>query len=449
MRVLVILVGIMVGSIFANTLYRQPDGTYGPERSFPDDKMIEEIQERLSEYDVVVMSEVTQFLHLLPRRPWPEPLKVILLQIINDYLIDEKYLEWEQEYGHLDDEGAITSNVSDMASWQDDIRFIPYLAQFMGSGNQARDSLIRLGEPAFEVLFKALTRDGWGSQGEALFAFETWLDDNVTFLKSGEKHEQLKKELLRIAQPQDYVNQAMAVRLLRHFNDRNAIRLLQYLSSDEKPVMIHAPFPDRVRKEAFESLDYLQVKESIQLAPDSQGNIPESLWLDSLLGKWDLEIEGILPSTHMVCWQDTCYIIAYVGTFEDQRCSALFTLDADYRAASIYPIGPGCNENRKGHTKAELESIPIADLLPRFKDKSVIELFKVLGMPNLSVGSHRRGFITYNLEKEPVERDPNIVSRLHTIECGFTVTTYNEIVKEFSAPRGNSECVLWYYPPLF
>lgn len=284
MRVLIILLGIMVGSVFANTLYLQPDGTYGPERTFPDDKMIKEIQERLSKYDVAVMWEVTQFLHRLPRRPWPEPLKVILLQIINDYHIDEKHLEWNQEYGHLDNEGEITSNVSDMASWQDDTRFIPYLAQFMGT--RARESLIRLGEPAFEVFIKALARDGWHSQDQALFAFENWLENNVTFLNSGQKREQLNEELRRIAQPQNYWNQAIAVRLLRYFNDENVIRILQYLSSDEKPVMIHAPFPDRVRKEALESLNYLQgkepkPKESIQLAQDYEGNIPEFLRVDA------------------------------------------------------------------------------------------------------------------------------------------------------------------------
>ena len=174
------------------------------------------------------------------------------------------------------------------------------------------------------------------------------------------------------------------------------------------------------------------------------------------MGKPKYEV-GNLFASHGTCWDDSCFSIAYIGTFEGRRCSALFTSVRDsshlmYQIISYEMIGAGCKENRERRDKSELKSIPLAELLPQLKGRSVKDLYRVMGTPNLSYGSDNLEKSTYYLDEEPPKtralREKNLKE---TPKCGFTVniSSPGNVVLDYQFSWWQEDCVFWYYPPLF
>lgn len=130
--------------------------------SYPDSQQTQTWQEQLANGDAMVMYGISQRLYRLPREPWPEPIRAILYDIIQNYYIGEKRHTWRIPTT-VDKCGEHYGEIMEMASWQEDACFAPFLAESLGSGQLAARGLIKIGEPAFEFIMSVLKRDGWSS----------------------------------------------------------------------------------------------------------------------------------------------------------------------------------------------------------------------------------------------------------------------------------------------
>ena len=97
--------------------------------------------------------------------------------------------------------GHYAANMIEMAAWQEDTRFIPFIADHIGGGLLPEISLANFGEPAFETAMANLEErfDGWSNQQGAAGVFEIWLGKKTPFLLQGFKRERLRQELFRMS----------------------------------------------------------------------------------------------------------------------------------------------------------------------------------------------------------------------------------------------------------
>lgn len=209
--------------------------------------------------------EVADRLFHLPKEPWTEDGKRLLLKVLNRHQEIRKALKnnrpviWEGRVPR--DRGHYAGNMVEMASWQKDPRFIPFIADHIGGGGLPEESLANLGESAFDAIMINLTKrfDGWSNQDGAASVCEIWLRNKVSFLHSGQQRERLKQELFRMSIAHVPFARINAVRVLRHFDDRDVFTHLEVISHNDN-FTIGGQFP--IRSRAQEALQFIRARSS-------------------------------------------------------------------------------------------------------------------------------------------------------------------------------------------
>ena len=173
---------------------------------FPMDSEYAEWAEDLIKGNILVMESMVYRLYRLPREPWPENARTMLLYIIDRYFLDVDPVtgditdsETGEKLKFQDHEGLIEWKLLLMTGWQKDPRFVPFFIQNI-SMKPAVQGLMDIGEPSFEPLLYIL-RDTRKPhvQKEAAKVFEAMLNANQPFLRDNEKQERLKTALVEFA----------------------------------------------------------------------------------------------------------------------------------------------------------------------------------------------------------------------------------------------------------
>ena len=195
------------------------------------DEQIQDWDRELNSGDATVVFELADRLYHMPREPWSNSARQLLLNVIHRYeRVTEQISNNEpivsSEPIPRDQCGEYVGQLIEMSTWQRDERFIPFMVQYV-SQRLTFKALAELGEPAFEAIIPYLKKDGWHSQHGAVEIAEMMLAGDSAFLRSGKKRTWLKEELYRLARPQSLSTQTRAIRALRYFNDGDVIRLLE------------------------------------------------------------------------------------------------------------------------------------------------------------------------------------------------------------------------------
>ncbi len=231
------------------------------EGAYPSDQQIQAWKDQISEENISVIYSVADKLYGLPREPWSEPLRVILLNLIERHTAIREALQRGQELNWGDPKfkkvwlGEYAGNLVEMATWQADRRFILFLGEHIGGGMLAARGLAAIGEPAFDMVIQKLRRDGWSSQQGAAKALELMLKADLPFLRAGGKRDHARESLLRVARSKYDFSRMSSIDALRYFNDKAVFALLDSLSQHDM-YTIDGRYP--VRKRAQEAMQFIR-----------------------------------------------------------------------------------------------------------------------------------------------------------------------------------------------
>ena len=243
-----VILGLLLGS------FNSVDG----EQIYPDELQVSIWRNQIFKGDALKMHEISLELHRLPREPWPEHVKALLLDIVERYYIDNKYLSWRDVIKSVNKCGEHRVEILEMVSWQEDVRFIPFLAQRLGAGHLGARALSAIGEPAFDAIVKGFYRDGWPStQSGAALACEWMLEKELPFLQQANYRERMKAGLIYIAQSGDNYARARAIEALKYIGDKGIYTLINTMSRNDL-YMINGRFP--VRSRAQEALKFMRAR---------------------------------------------------------------------------------------------------------------------------------------------------------------------------------------------
>ena len=167
-------------------------------------------------------------------------------------MLGEGYILWHGPVPELRDFNGLAANLLELAAYQKDARYVPFIASQLGSGLLSVDAMYLVGEPAFEATLEMLKQehDGWSSQSDALRVFEAWLKKQASFIQSGPKRQLLKQRLLRVAQESHDSMKGRAIGVLKYINEPDVITRLTSISRDEL-------LANNVRASARASLEFL------------------------------------------------------------------------------------------------------------------------------------------------------------------------------------------------
>ncbi len=254
MKTLIVLLSIIVGSAGADR-YLQPDGTRGPKRTFPNELTISLWENHYYKSTPENYHKVVNQLRVLPHEPWPERLKVLLLDMINKHHINGKYRQLPKLGGC----GEAYMVVTDMAAYQADVRFVPFLMEYLGMGGLTiPKSLAQIGKPAFQPVLKALYRNDLEFRpGAAAKTIDLMFEHNWPFLQDEVNQYLIRQGLLHvIGQEPYYFVKGQAVEALRHVGDKTVVELLTAMSLTDITQHEDGSFP--VRMKAQQALQYIR-----------------------------------------------------------------------------------------------------------------------------------------------------------------------------------------------
>ena len=227
------------------------------EKEYPLGQQLNVWQTMIAQEDFRTAYGLIDSLYRLPREPWPEPLRAILLKICDLHMarVDSIRSGYQIERDPKV-EGESIGNLYEMVVWQADRRFIPFLADFGGHLLSSR-GLAAIGEPAFDVVIEALHRSEYPSaQFAAAKALELMMEKEHGFLRPGqEKREIARKALLRVVRSEDELARMGAIDALKHFPDQEIISLLDSLSQHDT-YTVNGRYP--VRKRAQEAMQFIR-----------------------------------------------------------------------------------------------------------------------------------------------------------------------------------------------
>ena len=226
---------------------------------------IQEWEQRLDQGKNSLAYEIADRLYHLPEEPWSEDHKRLLLRVLNRHqeiraaLRSNRLVIWEGTVPK--DRGHYAGNMVQMASWQKDPRFIPFIADHIGGGVLPERSLADLGKSAFSAVMDNLNAryDGWSNQDGAVGVCEIWLANRIPFLQNGEKRERLKTELFRMSRVAVENTRMRAIDGLRYFNEPEVIARLEDMSRNDL-FTLDGKFPVRAR--AQEALKFMRARGS-------------------------------------------------------------------------------------------------------------------------------------------------------------------------------------------
>ena len=247
----ILLILLFTSPLFgSDASYLRPDGTRGPERVFPNELRISLWENQFYKSTPETIQKFVNQLYILPRQPWPERLKVILLSVVDKYYKDGKYNSLVKR-GCGEDLGMVI----EMISWQDDARFIPHLLEWIGA--KTSDSLARIGEPAFLPVVRLLERDGWPAhQAGAARALELMFEQEYAFLQKPANQIMIRQRLLKLAKQDDYLIRTRAVDALKYVGDQMVIDFLTILSRADIRQLENGEYP--IRQKALQAIRYIE-----------------------------------------------------------------------------------------------------------------------------------------------------------------------------------------------
>lgn len=224
------------------------------------DQQVREYQRKLDNvYSAKVLFEVKKKLYHTRRVEWSNNTKELLLTIINQY--DEiikmyqsrgSYIIWEGTPPEPRDFNEFSAQLLEMAYAQNDIRFIHFLSNELGSGPLSVNAMAAIGEPALETVIMKLDKknDGWSSQIDAVKVLEKWLKEPHSFLQNGSKRQLVKQHLLQLVNRKGDRSKRVAIDALRYINEPDVITHLTAISRNEL-------LANNVRASARASLEFL------------------------------------------------------------------------------------------------------------------------------------------------------------------------------------------------
>lgn len=224
------------------------------------DQQVQEYQQILdSGYSAKNIIDISNKIYHMPREEWPENARALLMTLTNQLikvrkvlLLGEGYILWQGPVPELRDFNGLASNLIELAAYQKDARYVPFIARYLGSGLLAVDAMQAIGEPAFEATLEKLNKkhDGWSIQTGALKVFKIWLEKQTPFLQSGPNRQLLKQRLLRVAQESHDADKGNAIGVLKYINEPDVITRLTAISRNEL-------LANNVRASARASLEFL------------------------------------------------------------------------------------------------------------------------------------------------------------------------------------------------
>ena len=181
------------------------------ERTLPDTSQIREWEEQFADSTPETIDKlVCELLYHLPKRPWPERLKALLFAIIDKY-------HSEGKRSKLPPSGCREGVEEEMAGWQEDARFVPFLMESLGGGFLYVQALALIGEPAFQPVVEALYRDGWAvTQGAAAQTLELMFRHKWPFMQDEENKRRMRQGLIHVIQQEDDWARSRAMRALAY-----------------------------------------------------------------------------------------------------------------------------------------------------------------------------------------------------------------------------------------
>lgn len=183
--------------------------------------------------------------------------KALLLKVATRFLeIDNTlrtggFIVWEDNIPK--DFGEWAGNLVELAAWQKDPRFVPFIDTHIGAGPLSERGLELIGEPALNTVLARLNEkhDGWSSQEGAIAVLKAWLKEPYPFLKNGSNRQLVKQHLIQRAQREKNHGRRAAIDALRYINEPDVIVHLTAISRNEL-------LANNVRASARASLEFLK-----------------------------------------------------------------------------------------------------------------------------------------------------------------------------------------------
>lgn len=239
----VLIAGMVTDAVSRNRIYPEDYSRGIPFRPqpYPSDSQIQSWENDLQDGDIASVYKVFNQLFELPDEPWPEPIKKVLLDIINDHYINRKWETFPRKY--LVHEGNDYLLVLMMASWQEDARFATFLGENLAGHNSAAIGLSKIGKPAFASVIKGLYQDEpvagdfYSPQKWAAMTLELMFYDRLPFLEENNYREQVTRGLLYAVLSKDVSSRRHAIKALKYIDDPFVVRFLEYISRHDKDVV--------------------------------------------------------------------------------------------------------------------------------------------------------------------------------------------------------------------
>lgn len=232
------------------------------ERHYPPPEQLAKWQSLSDNIDYRSWWFLMEDMYFLPKEPWPEEYKLILLR-----MCEYQMYRWELAKAgkplpvdpEMEGHGETAGNIHDMVSWQSDPRFIPFQANF-GGGRLSAIGLARIGEPAFETVIEAFGKYDPNIYPlvsfDAAQALELMMKDKEGFLyRDSPKRAIARGKLLDMARSEDHFRRAGAVRALRYFPHPEVFTLLEAIHQND-PRIVKGRYTIRI--EALKSLQILR-----------------------------------------------------------------------------------------------------------------------------------------------------------------------------------------------
>lgn len=189
---------------------------------------------------------VKDSLNKLPQKdPWPEPLKIMLLNMI----------KWQAS--QTPKQETFSEDLTRLISFQADERFLPFLKDGLGINPSAGLGLYKIGEPAFDFLLQEVySKSPLNRKYEALKNLTAMLHTYPNFLTEKEDKQALVQQaLFHVIWHYPPEPKLRAVQSLSHFKDSKTRSTLDSLSHHDN-YQVNGQYP--IRKQALEILNFMR-----------------------------------------------------------------------------------------------------------------------------------------------------------------------------------------------
>ena len=221
---------------------------------FPNELETSLMLNSLFKNDVLAKQEIFDRFYGFPESPWPEHVQEVLLEILNRYYTPPNFHQKWDLISSWCLESECLAQALEMAVWQKDAKFAPFIASQLGSGWLAINGMASLGEAGFPYVLTRLDKQGWGSQWGAAKTIGILLEANAPFLDEGENRRLAMEGLIKMAGHEMEAVRMDAIGVLRYFHEPKVVNLLTTIRRND-PFILKGEFP--VRLKAQEALEFI------------------------------------------------------------------------------------------------------------------------------------------------------------------------------------------------